>query len=185
MEAEKILIRGPNWIGDAVLAIPAMKAVRERFPEAEITLLVRPWVAGIFTSARFIDRVWSDDKPSNLSEWARITKKIRGSGFDLALLLPNSFESALMMFLGRVPQRIGYATDGRRWMLTESLTPAGGSQHQMQYYLELVKVLSASAERPSIEIQATSKERADARQLLSNEGMLSGAAFLVLNPGAA
>jgi heptosyltransferase-2 len=185
MEAEKILIRGPNWIGDAVLAIPAMKAVRERFPQAQITLLVRPWVAGIFTSAPFIDRVWSDDKPSNLTEWARITKKIRGSRFDLALLLPNSFESALMMFLGGVPQRIGYATDGRRWMLTDSLTPSAGSQHQMHYYLELVKVLSAGAERPSIEIQATGKERADARRLLSDEGMPSGAPFLVLNPGAA
>ena len=66
---KKILIRGPNWVGDAVLAIPALKAVRSNFPEAEITLLVRPWVAGLFTSAPFIDRVWTEAKPAKLGDW--------------------------------------------------------------------------------------------------------------------
>src|SRR6185369_13180314 len=97
--ADKILIRGPNWVGDAVLAIPAMKAVRSHFPNAEITLLVRPWVSGLFTSAPFVDCVWSEPKPAGLSDWTRIAGAIRTRGFDLALLLPNSFESALMMYL--------------------------------------------------------------------------------------
>jgi heptosyltransferase-2 len=185
MEAEKILIRGPNWVGDAVLAIPAMKALRDCFPRAEITLLVRPWVAGLFTSVPFIDTVWSEEKPSSLTDWTRIMKEIRGRCFDLALLLPNSFESALMMFLGRVPRRIGYATDGRRWMLTNFITPAEPAQHQVEYYLDLVRVLSASSGRPSIEIQASGEERANARKLLSAEGIPNGASFLVLNPGAA
>src|SRR4029453_9841715 len=113
----KILIRGPNWVGDAVLAIPAMRAVRERFPSAEITLMVRPWVAGLFTSASYIDNVWSEEKPQGLSAWTRLMKQLRRRKFDLGVLLPNSFESALMMFLGRIPKRVGYATDGRRWML--------------------------------------------------------------------
>src|SRR5262245_33887853 len=117
MQPEKILIRAPNWVGDAVLAIPAMKVVRERFPHSEITLLVRPWVAGLFTSARFVDRVWREEKPSSLAEWTRIVREIRSRAFDLALLLPNSFESALMMFLGGVPHRVGFATDARGWML--------------------------------------------------------------------
>src|SRR5436190_22625187 len=106
MHVEKILIRAPNWVGDSVLAIPAMKAVRERFPQTEITLLVRPWVAGLFTSARFIDKVWCEPRPSSFTDWSRITRDIRLRGFDLALLFPNSFESALMMFLGRVPHRV-------------------------------------------------------------------------------
>jgi lipopolysaccharide heptosyltransferase II len=184
MEPQKILIRGPNWVGDAVLAIPAMKSVRERFPDSEITLLVRPWVAGLFTSAPFIDTVWSEEKPSCLTDWTRIIRDVRGRAFDVALLLPNSFESALMMFLGGVPQRIGYATDGRRWMLTSSITPSEGSRHQMQYYLDLVKVLAAQTEEPSIAIEATARERADARRLLREEG-ISNVPFLVLNPGAA
>ena len=185
MEAAKILIRGPNWVGDAVLAIPALKAVRRRYPEAEITLLVRPWVAGLFTSAPFIDKLWSENKPTGLADWSRILREIRDRDFDLALLLPNSFESALMMFLGRVPRRIGYATDGRRWMLTNSVTPDHGSQHQMDYYLNLVKMLNANTDCPSLEIQASPEERADARKLLRAEGIAAGARYLVLNPGAA
>jgi heptosyltransferase-2 len=186
MEAEKILIRGPNWVGDAVLAIPAMKAVRDHFPRTEITLLVRPWVSGLFTSATFVDKVWSEEKPSGLADWARIMSEIRNREFDLALLFPNSFESALMMFLSRVPNRIGYATDGRRWMLTNSIVPAPpATQHQVQYYLDLVKLLSATTDRPSIEIQATDEERIAARKLLNSEGIAKESSFLVLNPGAA
>src|SRR5688572_25125812 len=103
MHPRKILIRGPNWVGDAVLAIPAMKAVRARFPDSEITVLVRPWVAGLFTAAPFVDHVWREPRPAGLAEWKRITREIRARDFDLAVLMPNSFESALMMFLGRVP----------------------------------------------------------------------------------
>jgi heptosyltransferase-2 len=182
---KKILIRGPNWVGDAVLAIPAMKAVREHFPEAEITVFVRPWVAGLFTAAPFVDRVWSEPKPSRLGDWTRISRSIRDRGFDLALLFPNSFESALMMFLAGIPRRVGYATDARGWMLTSSIKPADDVRHQIYYYMDLVKMLAAATTPPSIEIKATPQERTDARALLRAEGIPDGAPFLVLNPGAA
>ena len=182
---EKILIRGPNWVGDAVLAIPALKAIRERFPAAEITLLVRPWVAGLFSAAPYVDKVWSENKPATLKSWVSIMRDIRGRRFDMALLLPNSFESALMMFLGGVRQRIGYATDGRRWMLTDPVIKASERRHQIHYYLDLAKALSAVTDRPSISIEATSSERQSARQLLATEGISEETAFLVLNPGAA
>src|SRR5262245_7577566 len=107
-----------------------MKAVRAQFPDAEIVLLVRPWVAGIFTSASFIDQVWSEPRPSGVSEWKRITRRIRAAHFDLAILLPNSFESALMIFLGRVPHRLGYATDGRSFLLTEAVRTPEEERHQ-------------------------------------------------------
>ena len=182
---KKILIRGPNWVGDAVLAIPAMKAVREHFHEAEITVLVRPWVAGLFTAAPFVDKVWSEPKPSSIGEWTRIPRSIRDRAFDLALLFPNSFESALMMFLAGIPQRIGYATDARGWMLTNSIKPADDPRHQIYYYMDLVKTLAAATTPPAIEIKATPQERADARALLRAEGIPDAAPFLVLNPGAA
>jgi heptosyltransferase-2 len=185
MRVDKILVRGPNWVGDAVLAIPAMKAIRAHFSDAEITLLVRPWVAGLFMAVPFIDKVWSEARPSRLLDWTRITREIRRRRFDLAMLFPNSFESALMIFLGRVPRRVGYATDGRAWMLTDAVLPGGESPHQLHYYLDLVKALSVNTERPSIEIEATSEERANARRLLNAEGIPYGAPFLVLNPGAA
>src|SRR5438094_8668136 len=118
----KILIRGANVFGDAVLAIPAMRAVRALFPDAEITLLVRPFVAGLYAAAPFIDKVWSEAKPSSLADWIRITRDIRNRRFDIAFLLPNSFESALMILLGGVPQRVGYATQRRQRTLTNRVT---------------------------------------------------------------
>lgn len=178
-------MRGPNWVGDAVLAIPAMKAVRERFPDAEITLLVRPWVAGIFKSAPFIDHLWSEPQPASFRDWLRITRTIRKNAYDLALLFPNSFESAIMMFLGRVPQRVGYATDGRRWLLTNRLRPSKAKRHQVHYYLDLAAALSANIARPSIGISATSEEKAQAAKLLASQGIAAGRRYLVLNPGAA
>src|SRR5262245_20546008 len=185
MNIERILVRGPNWVGDAVLAIPAIKALREHFQGVELTLLVRPWVAGLFTSAPFVDKVWSEAKPTGVGDWARITRNIREHRFDMALLLPNSFESALMMFLGGVPQRVGYATDGRRWMLTTAVTPPAGFRHQVHYYLDLVRTLSAAPERPSIEIHAAPEERDAARNLLNAAGVEKKASFMVLNAGAA
>ena len=184
MQIENILIRGPNWVGDSVLAIPAMKAVREHFRDAHITLLVRPWVAGLFTSAPFIDRVWSEPRPSSIADWSRITRAIRDRNFDLAVLFPNSFESALMMFAGRVPMRFGYATDGRSMLLTKAIARSE-SGHQVHYYLDLVKNLFKPDKDPSIEIEATAQERSDARRLLANHGIEPRNRFLVLNPGAA
>jgi heptosyltransferase-2 len=185
MPLNKILMRGPNWVGDSVLAIPAMKAVRARFPEAEITLLVRPWVSGVFKSAPFIDHLWSEPRPSGLSDWMRITKSIRQNHFDMALLFPNSFESAAMIFLGRVPQRVGYATDGRRWLLTNSLKPSSEKRHQVHYYLDLAEAVSAEVAQPSIAIEATAEERTQAARLLASEGIAPDRRYLVLNPGAA
>jgi heptosyltransferase-2 len=184
MNLDKILLRGPNWVGDAVLAIPAMKAVRAKFPEAEITLLVRPWVAGVFTGAPFVDRVWAEPKPAGLGDWVRLARGVREKRFDLALLFPNSFESAAMMFLGRVPQRIGYATDHRSWLLTQSIRP-GGKKHQVDYYLDIARAISAEANPPSIEIKATAEEKKQARRLLASTGIESGRRFMVMNPGAA
>jgi heptosyltransferase-2 len=181
----RILMRGPNWVGDAVLAIPAMKAIRQRFPEAEITLLVRPWVAGVFTSAPFIDKVWSEPRPTGLGDWMRLTRSIREKRFDLAILFPNSFESAVMVFLGRVPQRVGYSTDGRGWMLTQALRPGTEKRHQVHYYLELASAVSAAVDHPSIEIEANTEEKSQARKLLASTGIAPNRRFLVLNPGAA
>ena len=185
MPLKKVLMRGPNWVGDSVLAIPTMKAVRAKFPEAEITLLVRPWVAGVFKGAPFIDHLWTEPRPASVGDWIRITREIRRNRFDLALLFPNSFESAAMMFVGRIPRRVGYATDGRRWLLTTSLKPSRQKRHQVHYYLDLAVALSASVDRPSIAIEASAEEKAQATGLLVSEGIREGRPFVVLNPGAA
>ena len=95
MDIQNILIRGPNWVGDSVLAIPAMKAVREHFRNARITLFVRPWVAGLFTSARFVDHVWSQPRPSSIADWSRITRAIRDRHFDLIGVMHRKIHAAI------------------------------------------------------------------------------------------
>ena len=185
MTPRNILIRGPNWVGDCVLSVPAIKSVRSHFPDARITLLVRPWVAGLFGSASFIDNVWSKPKASGLGEWIRTAKAIRGKRFDLAVLLPNSFESALTVWAAGIPERVGYRTDGRSLLLTRSVRPASARQHQLVYYLQLVAETFGRSGEPELRINATRDETADARRLLEKEGIGAGKSFLIVNPGAA
>jgi len=87
MQLKKILLRAPNWVGDTAVATPAMKAIRAKFPDAEITVMVRPSVTGVFASARYVDRVWTEPRPSAIREWLRIMMDVRRKHFDLAVLL--------------------------------------------------------------------------------------------------
>ncbi|MCH7960780.1 MAG: lipopolysaccharide heptosyltransferase II, partial [Planctomycetes bacterium] len=112
-------------------------------------------------------------------------REMRRRGFDLALLLPNSFESALTVFLGGVRTRVGYATDTRGWLLNRSVRLPRGKPHQVDYYLNLVDIAFGSGSHPGIDIAATDQERAGARQLLTSAGVDPSAGFLVVNPGAA
>jgi heptosyltransferase-2 len=185
MHLKNILLRGPNWVGDAVLSVPAMKALRANFPSAELTLLVRPWVAGVFTSASFVDRIWVEPKPSGPGDWWRLTREIRRRHFDLALLFPNSFESAAMVLLGGVPQRVGYATEGRGLLLTKRIRIREARHHQVDYYLQLARAIAPDTGAPSTEIQASVQEREQARRLLVSAGIARDRRFLVINPGAA
>ena len=166
------------------MSVPAMKAVRNRFPNAEITLLVRPWVAGLFHSAPFVDSVWSRPKPG-LGEWIRTAREIRQRKFDMAVLFPNSFESALTVFAGGVPERTGYATDARGMLLTQSVTVPTGKRHQVAYYLDLVESLFGPVSEPTLEITATEEERQAARALLRNASVDPTKGILIINPGAA
>jgi heptosyltransferase II len=185
MELKKILLRAPNWVGDTAVATPTMKAIRAKFPAAEITVMVRPSVTGLFASATYVDRVWTEPRPAGLRDWLRVALQVRRQHFDLAVLFPNSFESAAMVFLGGVPQRVGYAMDARGWMLTHRISGEKRKVHHVDYYLELAKAVSADVTRPSMEITARPEDRMNARKLLAASGIPSSANFLILSPGAA
>src|SRR5687767_8185476 len=105
----KILVRGTNWIGDSIMSIPAMRELRRLFPDSHITLHTRSLCEGLFRNAAFLDGIISFERNrwpiTDVYDNARFLKD---EGFDLAILFPNSFESALVPFLARVPIRIGY-----------------------------------------------------------------------------
>ena len=140
-----ILVRATNWIGDAVMSLPALRAIRGRFPEARISVLARPWVADLYHAERSIDRVILLEAKSGVRDWAakwRLSRLLRRERFDLAVLLPNSFESAAVVWVAGVRRIIGYARDGRQLLLSDAIDlPAEGEipRHERFYYLELLR----------------------------------------------
>jgi len=140
---KRIVVRGPNWLGDAVMCTPALLMLRDIFPSASITLLVRPSIAAMLEAHPSIDHMVVYDKNGNHSGWSgmlSLVRLLRSERFDLAVLFQNAFEAALLMWLAGVPYRMGYRTDGRRLLLTESipLPPDATSVHQVKYYQDLV-----------------------------------------------
>jgi heptosyltransferase-2 len=119
IDAEKILVVMPNWLGDGVMATPFVRALRGLYPGARIAALARPLVAPVLAGLPFVDetRLWRKGEAGELMRW------MKGEGFELAVLLPNSFRSAWMAKRARIPQRVGYARDWRGPLLTHNLLP--------------------------------------------------------------
>jgi heptosyltransferase-2 len=143
VQFRNILVRATNWVGDAVMSIPALEALRAQFPAADISILARPWVVGLYSREPFCDEVISYDPTRRriASTW-QIAAALRRRHFDCAILLPNSFESAAIARLAAIPIRIGYTRDARSWMLTHPIPvplPGETPPHQRFYYLELLK----------------------------------------------
>src|SRR5687768_3898182 len=115
---ERVVVRGANWVGDAVMTVPALRELRRVLPGAHVTLATRAWAEGIFAGADFVDELLLIDGSARgaRSVW-RQARAWRARRFDLAVLLPNAFEAALVASLARVPRRVGYATDGRGFLL--------------------------------------------------------------------
>jgi heptosyltransferase-2 len=194
---KNILIRGTNWVGDAVLSIPAIKEIRRLFPKARISLLVRPWVRDIYSAAEFVDEILVYDKDGIHRGWAgfgRLTADLRRRRFDLAILLQNAFEAALIAWCARIPARVGYARDGRRLLLTHAcaIDPAVRQAHQAYYYLGILSGAGWLEERLwergecafSIGLTISDSDRIAARGILRASGVRQGETVVGINPGA-
>jgi len=183
---DRLVVRAPNWLGDAVLALPAMAAIRSRFPKAEITVAAPPGIAALFreqTAAR-ADRVLDLDGKHSV-----VTRMLRDGAFDTCLLFPNSFRSAWQAKRAGIAQRWGYGTANRRWLLTRvSRKPARGeARHQADYYRALVRGLDIPCpEKITLPlVRPTSPSSARAEALLKQHGWSDGEPFVAIMPGAA
>jgi heptosyltransferase-2 len=137
---ERILVRTTNWVGDAVMSLPALRALRERFPRAHIAILAKPWVADLYRREPFCDAL-IPYTPRTLGEKYRAARALAADKFDAAILLQNAFEAAAVAAVARIPERIGYARDGRGFLLTKPVpVPSPGEipPHERFYYLELL-----------------------------------------------
>ena len=150
-DIKKILVRGTNWLGDAVMTIPAMLRLRESFPNSRITLLAPPRAAEIFTGFPQVDEIiLYRRKEEGEKAFLETTQRLRRERFDLAILFQNAFEAALLAFLGNVKLRIGFDTQGRGFLLTHKLNKPAANRHQTNDYLDLV----IEAERTCIQNRA-------------------------------
>lgn len=140
----RILIKEVNWLGDLVMTVPALRALRRAFPRTALAVLVRQELASFFDGARWIDEVMPyrvRRALAGLGDRRRIISDIRCGRFELAILLPRSFEAALWVRLAGVPHRIGYVADKRGPLLTRKAVRDAVllQQHQVQDYLHLLR----------------------------------------------
>jgi len=120
------------------MSVPALQAIRERFPNAHIAVLAKPWVADLYKRESFANEVILYTEKS---AW-RMGLALRPRGFDCAILLQNAFEAAVIAWLAGIPNRIGYNRDGRRFLLTQAVPPPKSGEiprHERFYYLELLR----------------------------------------------
>src|SRR5271154_2667300 len=138
LDYSNILVRATNWVGDAVMSLPALRAIRGRFPEARIAILAKPSVADLYIHESFAEEIIVYHLRSSWS----MGHELRGRQFDCAILLQNAFEAAWIAWVARVPTRIGYKRDGRQLLLTRAVdVPKPGEipRHERFYYLELLR----------------------------------------------
>ena len=119
----RILVRGVNWLGDAVMTAPALQGLREALPDSHITLLTHQKLSGLWQDHPSLDAIITFS--SGESPWS-VAGRLRAESFETALVLPNSPRSALEVWLARIPQRIGFARPWRNWFLTQTVAPHPG-----------------------------------------------------------
>jgi heptosyltransferase-2 len=184
----KILVRATNWVGDAVMSLPALRALRLRFPASEISILARPWVADLYRREPFCDRL-IPYTARDLGSKFQAARDLRSSGFDAAILLQNAFEAAAVAFVARIPERIGYSRDGRGMLLTKAVeVPKRGEipRHERFYYLEMLRragLLDEIEENGMIRLQGAGAAREAGLARFAELGM--GDPVIGVSPGAA
>jgi heptosyltransferase II len=189
LEAGRILIRSTNWIGDVVMSLAAVRELRRLHPQATLSVFAREWVAGLFEGQGLVDEIIAFPCGRHTLGWSRRLK-----GFDAAVIFQNAFEAALLTFLARIPERIGYATQHRGPLLTRRAGPRSARlrRHQVYHYLDLLYLtgvsprdyLNDSTFRPDVSLRPTPDGVARAGTLLAEMGVDGGEVLVGLNPGA-
>ena len=190
-EVKRILVRSTNWVGDTVMMLPSLVAVRKTFPRAEIAVLANPWVLPLLENHPAVDRTIAIDKGGGVlsacKELLLIISRLRNERFDLAVLFQNAFEAALLSCLGAVRYRVGYNTDGRGLFLTHTVIrdKAILLTHQVEYFLGLVDAMGWQVTEKEPVVYLNEEDTKAVSMMLSSEGICDNDMVVGLNPGAA
>ena len=141
-----LLVRSPNWLGDAVMALPAVRNLKTMIMDDVLTVAAPAKLAALWEKCPFVDSVIALEKPKNIRATAR---QLRAGKFGSAILFPNSLRTAAEAWQAGIPQRIGYALDGRSLLLTHPFPAPKRNParlHQRYYYLDLVTTLGGPSD---------------------------------------
>jgi heptosyltransferase-2 len=182
----------PNWVGDAVMATPALRALREHFRDAYLIGILKPYVAGVLEGSSWLDQILLLDRRGRQGErWPGVAARLRRLRPDLAVLFPNSFRSALVAWLGRCRRRVGYARYGRSLLLTDVLhaprDPHGGwlPTPALDSYNRLAGLVGCTQLSCRMELFTTAADECAADAVWRRAGFDRYPEVVCLNPGAA
>jgi heptosyltransferase-2 len=188
----KILIRATNWVGDAIMALPAIREIRSR-PYASVSILARSYVADIYRDQNVADELIIYDhrgKHAGIFGRERLVAELRSRDFDIAILLQNAFDAAWLAWRAGIPQRMGYARDGRSILLTKAVpVPKPGEipAHEKFYYLELLRRSGWTDSVPDelfIKLHVNEASRAHAADQLASAGVRRNVVRIAIGAGA-
>jgi heptosyltransferase-2 len=188
----KILVRAPNWVGDVVMATPALRAIREAFPNARITVVARPSGCAILAGAPWFDALLSYDDRGRDRGWIGFLGLgwlCRREGYDLGILLTNSFGSALQLLVAGPRRRLGYDLEGRGLFLTDKLRPPMRGHKRVpapmpRYYLDLLQAFGVPRRGEHLELFVTEADAEEGERFLAERGVEPDDVLVALNPGA-
>ena len=189
----KLLIRATNWVGDAIMALPALRAVRQHFSNAEISILARSYVGDLYRGEGIADHLIAYEHKgihAGLRGRERLAGELRAQKFSCALLLQNAFDAAWLTWRAGIPERIGYGRDGRSLLLTKAVAvPKAGEipAHEKFYYLELLRRIGwieQLTDDPLISLSVANQDRARARDILHRAGARAGVLRIAIGAGA-
>jgi heptosyltransferase-2 len=199
---QKILIVQPSWVGDAIMATPTLRAIRELYPDAHISYLMRRYVKGLYGGMPWADQIITYRTGKTKSKTGKglfdLSARLRAGKFDLAILLPNSFKTALVCKMANIPRIFGYERDGRGFLLTDRLLPVKDKgkfvpSPMIQTYLGFARYLGSKSRDVKMQLFVIDSDRREASEvfaragldpLLDRPGSHGHSPLILLNPGA-
>jgi heptosyltransferase-2 len=196
-QSEKLLVVMPTWVGDCVMAVPTLRAFRQLYPNAHIAALIKEGALPIIEDCPYVNQIIpirkrpvTDDEPRGGGPM-KVARYLSKENFDTAILLPNSFRTALMARMSLIPRRVGYDRDGRGFLLTDRLMVRRENGKfipvsTLDYYLGIARYLGAQQPSHTMELFTNAQDDANALDMLKQGGWTPdcGKPLVMLNPGA-
>ncbi|MDP6686091.1 MAG: lipopolysaccharide heptosyltransferase II [Candidatus Omnitrophota bacterium] len=183
---KRILVVNVNWLGDTIFATPVFKALRENFPEAYIAVLTHPRCVEILEGNPNINEIIlyeEKGRDRHLINRFALISQLKSKKFDFAVILRKSLSRTMILFLSKIPERIGYGNRRSGFLLTKRILLPAKNTHRVDYFLGLLRAIGINPRSTGYEFFVTKEDKANGDELLKKEGLKSGENFIVINPG--